>query len=107
PQQLVVYSVGCVTHANDIVTASVQAEQLAEFQHSTTLLRLFWDNYPQAVSGATLASIATKAEEVVTSELGPEPDEQFLQASGAEPLLWATLYALTLSTNPKPVVPAY
>ena len=105
--QLVVYSAGCVTHANEVVRADVPIQELAEFQAATMLLKLFWDHYPQTVSGAKLTTIATRAEEIVASELGPEPDEKFLHALGAEPLLWATLYALTLATNPTSVVPAY
>lgn len=105
--QLVVYAVGCVTHASEAIRGDVTAQELAEFQPIALLLDLFWHEYPQTASGLKLASIASKAEEIVMSELGPEPDEKFFEAPGAEPLLWSTLYALTLAANPTPIVPAY
>jgi len=106
-EQLVTYSVGCATHAYEAIRADVSSHELAEFQATATLLRLFWDDYPQTTSGMKLTTIAMRAEEAVASELGPEPDQKFLRVPGAEPLLWATLYALTLATNPTPLVPAY
>jgi len=104
---LVTYAVGCATHASEVVRTDVPTQELKDFQGSTLLLDLFWKDYPQSVSGVSLANIAKQAEEVITNELGPEPDEKFLQVPGAEPLLWAVLYSLTLASNPTPVIPAY
>lgn len=106
-EKLLTFAVGCVTHAKDVLLASVEKNSDKEYLSSARLLDAFWKGYPQSLAGDCLNSLMDEAEQVVTQELGSEPDQRFLTAPGAEPLLWATLYALSLSRSSNPVTAGY
>lgn len=105
-EKLLFYAVGCATHAKDVLLASVEKNS-DEYLPSAHLLDAFWKDYPHSLAGDGLHSLMDRAEQVVTQQLGSEPDQHFLTTPGAEPLLWATLYALSLSRSSNSVTAAY
>src|ERR1700733_232505 len=77
-KKLLTYTVGCVTHAKDVLLAATDQYADNEYLCSAELLDTFWNQFPNSLNQAVIDALPGQAEQVVTRELGSQPDEHFL-----------------------------
>lgn len=95
------FAVSAVTHALDAIRESQRCQTLGESQSGEyapwrSLLDDYWQQFPGVASGALQEGLEAKMVATVEREIGPTSDSRILQAPGAESLMWATVYALSV-----------
>lgn len=106
-ESLFLYAVTCVTHAKDVLITSIGGQASAEYAFSARLLDSFWRDFPGSLAFDFIRNLGRQAEQTVTAALGEQPDRHFLTLPGAEPLLWGTVYAMSIQGGPDSVSLAY
>jgi hypothetical protein len=90
PGKLLTFSMGCITHATDVIRASAELEHKEQFLEISKLLDEFWLAYNQGLDSEFVATFTDNVDDNL-----PGDDTKRPLAPGESHLWWGLSYALS------------